>query len=369
VKLKNKELPVTQTDTANPDVNRITTTTIGLLQPIVVELNRLVEGEISTNQFIEGIFTYIKKAKMDKREHGEKTEAQAEASALHQAIRQDLVKLYDSLVAHLDGITAMTNITLETTEKTLKAAEDLKGSTNDLIAKVGNITNVADKIASTMQSYQDVLAARPAPSFKTGVDPKVLGDMECKAKQILIDTFDKDGTNTMEKNQAELVDKANKVISKMTDTMKPEKARVETALKTRKGTILLTLNSKETANWIREPKNEMTFADSFAKGAHIKDREYSLVAPRVPLTFKLDNKVHLREIKEVNSLPSHVIPKARWIKLIGRRRPGQTCAFAILSISSVESANKLIKDGIIICSSLSCPTKQKHQPAQCMKCR
>jgi len=366
-----EKLPVAQPTAAKPIANRFTTTSIGLLQPIVNALNKVIDGEMTTDQFIEGAFNYIIGVEKAEGESKQKPQAQAETNALHQAIRKDLTNLHDSLAARLNGITATTNLTLETGEKTLKATEDLKGGTKDLICKVGNVTSMADKIASIMQSYRDILAARQpeAPSHRTSVDPKVLGDMERKAKQILIDTFDEEGTTTIDKSLVELVDKANEVISKMTDANKPKNAKVETVLKTKKGAILFTLDSKETANWIREPDIEQTFAESFAKGAHIREREYSLIAPRVPLTFEPENESHLREIEEVNNLPSRVVRKARWIKPTGRRRPGQTHAFAILSISSVDSANKLIKNGIIICSSLIRPTKQKQEPTQCMKCR
>jgi len=358
-----------QTDGAILFPSRFTTTTIGLLQPIVTELNKVIRAEVTIAQFIEGAFTYIKEAEKDNWTSSQKAEANAETNAIHLAIRKDLDMLHGSLTGHLNGITASTNVILETVEKTLKATEDLKGGTNDLICRVGNVTSVADKIASTTQSYRDVLVARQAPSHKNNVDPKVLGDMERKAKQILIDTFDEEGTNTLEKSQLELVDKANEVISKLTDASKPEKARVDSAIKTKKGAILLTLNSKEAAAWIREPEIEMAFADSFAKGAHIRDREYSLVLPSVPLTFEPDNETHLREVEEVNSLPYRAIRKARWIKPVGRRRPEQTRAFAILTVSSVDTANKLIKDGIAICSNIIRPTKQKQEPVQCMKCR
>src|SRR5437879_3959271 len=118
--------------------------------------------------------------------------------------------------------------------------------------------------------------------------------MECKAKQILIDIYDEEGNNTMEKSLMELIDKANKTLDKMSDADKPEEVKVEAALKTKKNAILLTLNSKEAANWVRDPSNEVTFADTFAKGAHIWEREYILVMPGVPLTFDPENVDHLR---------------------------------------------------------------------------
>jgi hypothetical protein len=344
-------------------------TTIRLLQPIAAAINKAIAGETSTKQLMDEVITYIKEAEKDERADKQKPSEQAEANALRQMFRQDLTVLQLDLAERISAIADTANSTRETAEKTLKTAEELKGGTNDLICKVGNVTSVADKIANATQSYRDVLVARQAPAYKASVDPKVLGDMERKAKQILMDIFDKEGANTMERSLAEHVDKANEVISKMIDSEKPVNAKVESASITRNRAILLTLDSKETVNWIREPANEMVFADAFAKGAHIRDREYSLIVPRIPLTFEPDNVTHLREIEEVNRLPSRILRKARWIKPIGRRRPGQAHAYAILSISSVDTANKLIKDGIVICGNLTRPTKQKQEPSQCMKCR
>ena len=269
----------------------------------------------------------------------------------------------------LNGITSTLNVTLENSEKVLKASEELKGETGSILNRIGKITSVTDKIADTTQSYRDVLASNKPSTHKASVDPKVLGDMDRKARQILVDIYDEEGVNTLEKSLTELISKANKVIDSMSDADKPEKVKVEAGRKTHKNAILLTLNSKEAALWISEVGNEETFANAFSKGAHIREREYSLIAPRVPLTFDPENPEHLREIEEANSLPSRVIRRARWIKPATRRRPGQTNAYAILTIASVDIANKVIKDGLGICGSLIRPTKQKREPVQCMKCR
>ncbi len=217
---------------------------------------------------MEDVFAYVKEAEKHEKETKEKKDAQAVANDLHLAIRLDLVKLHDSLEGHLKGIAATANGTLENTEKTLKMAEDLKGGTNDLLSKVGNVTSVADNIASTTQSYQDTLVARQTPTFKATADPKILGDIDRRAKQVLVDIFDKAGENTFDKSLGDLQSKANKILDKMTDADKPEKVKVETVLKTKKNAILLTLNSKEAATWIRDPGNEEAFANAFSKGVH-----------------------------------------------------------------------------------------------------
>ncbi len=85
--------------------------------------------------------------------------------------------------------------------------------------------------------------------------------------------------------------------------------------------------------------------------------------------FDPDNPNHLREIKEMNRLPTETIKKARWIKPEYRRAPGQSCAHAILSLTSAPLANRQLKDGVYICNAQLFPKKLKYEPKQCMKCR
>ncbi|KAH9957672.1 hypothetical protein BC827DRAFT_1087022, partial [Russula dissimulans] len=129
--------------------------------------------------------------------------------------------------------------------------------------------------------------------------------------------------------------------------------------------LLLTFNSKEAVNWIREIENELVFMAEFLKDSQIRDRTYNLVVPRVPITFEPSNKAHLHEIEEANGLHKHTVRKAKWIKPPGRRRLDQIHAYTILTLPSIESTNVLIRDGLIICGTKVRPTKQKMKPLQC----
>jgi len=133
--------------------------------------------------------------------------------------------------------------------------------------------------------------------------------------------------------------------------------------------ILLMLNSSEAVKWIREPGTEVIFIEEFSTKMHIRERAYSLIVPRVPVTFKPSDDKHLCKMEEANSLDKNTICKARWIKLLERRRPEQTHTYTIITLISVDSANILIRDGLVICGTKVRPTKQKHKPMQCMKCR
>jgi len=368
----NEERTADANDVAALGTHRIAITKVALLQSIVEVLNRILDGDDSTERIINGMFKYIKESEREEkrsREVKEKQEVQDKVSSLCKGFKANLARLGKNLSMQLNSITSVINITLEATDKAEKVSEEIKGNTLDIISKLGKATNVAVKIVDTTQLYRDMLTARQTPTHKASTDPKVLGDMDCRAKQLLVDIYGNEGNATLEKSLTELIAKANKVLDGMSDTDKPGKVKVEAVLKTKKNAVLLTLNSKEAADWIREVGNEETFADTFSKGAHIRDQEYILVAPRVPLTFKPENQLHLREIKEANSLPTCIIRKARWIKPAARRRAGQTHAHTILTIALVNIANKLIKDGLGICSSLIRPMKQKQEPIQCMKCR
>jgi hypothetical protein len=183
-------------DMAATATNRITSILITLLQPIVEALNKILDGEDSMEHIIDGIFRYIRESEKMERLTREKQEVQVEVSALCKAFRADLSKLQDNFSIHLDGITSIINVTLETTEKVLTISEEIKGSSSDIISKLGKVTNIADKIADTTQSYCNVLVMRQAQMHKASTPPRILGDIECRAKQILINIYNEKGNNT-----------------------------------------------------------------------------------------------------------------------------------------------------------------------------
>jgi hypothetical protein len=133
--------------------------------------------------------------------------------------------------------------------------------------------------------------------------------------------------------------------------------------------ILLQLNTKQATNWLMDAAIETKFTEKFAKDSFFIYRNYNIIVPRTPITFDPKNEAHLREVEESNNLDLNSIRKARWIKPVARRREGQTHAYAVLTITSPSVANQLIRSGITICGARSSPTKLKHEPMQCLRCR
>ena len=342
------------------------------LQTISKAINVIIEKaklEKKVKTLLEVLVKFIRDMEEKEKKRAGNIARQSEVSILHKAIKQDLAKLHEVLAKQIDGILDTASVTLKTTEKVLSGVQELKEENKEIVNRVGKVNDAADKIADTTQSYRDALAKSPAVNNRSNLDPKVLGDMERKAHQILIDVYDDEDNNILSKSLTEIIAKANTAIGKIGDGDKPAEIHVETVLQTRKGALVLTLNSREAVSWLRSPEHEMAFTEEFSKGSHIRERSYNLIAPRVPITFEPENKEHLREIEVVNSLDEHLIRKARWIKPTARRRVGQTHAYAILTVTSAEDANILIRDGLIMFGARVRPTKQKAEPIQCMKCR
>ena len=342
------------------------------LEKIATIINHIITKETlskSAKASLDGILMFILEANEKEAARIAKLTAAAEESTIRKSIRADLDRMYGALTSQLNDIQITSNATLSSSSKLLKDTECVAAATKDLTGKVGKITDTADRIATDTSKYRDAVLSRPAQTLRTNADPKVLADIERKSRQILVELPVTEEKHTLGKSLSELTEKANEAITAIVDSGKPKDAKVDSLLKTRRGDLLLVLNSKEAATWIRESDIEIAFTKAFVEGSIIKARTYNLIVPRVPISFDPTDVKHIRELEEANGLRPREISKAKWIKPIERRRPDQTHAFVILTLFEADSANRLIRDGLNICNARVRPTKQKLEPVQCMKCR
>ena len=258
---------------------------------------------------------------------------------------------------------------MKATESLGAITENLQSSTKDLEGRVAKVTDATDKIANTMQSYRDVLLNKVNNPLSSSVDPRLLKDRDRKSRQILLGYNSVEDNATLNTSLADLKNKANRIIADMSDPNRPDRIQVENVTRTRGGSLLLLLNSKEAALWLKDPVKEYNFLDKFAVGSSIKNRDFNVLLRWVPIIFGPEDRMQHREIEEGNELPAHSIQKARWIKPINRRRSGQSCAHIIITLDSAEIANNIIRDGIDICGVKVRAEKTKQEPLQCLKCR
>ena len=198
------------------------------------------------------------------------------------------------------------------------------------------------------------------------VNPRITRDIDRKARQILIDTIDPNITGA---SQAEIKEKIKAAFAKINNPVLPEDTTVLEVSKLRKGGFTILFKDKEVVEWLQDLKAEFEFTSLLSRDATIVQRSYSILVPRIPLTFDPTNDEHLREIEECNNIPAETITKARWIKPVNRRIPEQRAAHAIFILKDITITNECIRDGLKVCGLHVRPSRLKHEPMQCMKCR
>lgn len=289
--------------------------------------------------------------------------------SLHDQFKADLVHAKNSIETKILNLQHEQRKLMATTDSLSLSTENLRTTTKDLETKVSKVNDSTEKLTNTTLSYRDALLAKPDNINRSAADPKILINADRRSRQILL------GYNAIEENATlntsllELKEKANKVIIEMDDPSRPESVLVESVTRIRNGSLLLLLNSKVAADWLRQPDLEDKFLDKFAIGACFKDRSFNILLRWVPIILDPNNRAHHRELEEANGLTEHSIQKMRWIKPIIRRRAGQTKAHATITLTSADVANKIIRDGIIICGAKVRAERAKQEPIQCLKCR
>ena len=290
-------------------------------------------------------------------------------NSIHDQIKADTSSLYSKLESKLTDIQMDQKKLLSLADTINRSMQILHNPAKELESRVGAASTIMDKMASATRTYRDALTSNAVTPSPLNADLKILDDVVRQSKQILIKHDSSDNNPMLNTSIADLKEKVNKIINNLSDPCHPDKVRVEGITRTRFGTLLMQLNSKEVVLWLKEPDIEMNFLKEFSDGTSFKDRSFNIMVKWVPITFDLGNRTHHREIKEVNDLTDHLISHAHWIKPERRRCKGQTHAHLILILNKAETANCIICSRIDICGVKTKAERTKHEPIQCLKCR
>ena len=220
----------------------------------------------------------------------------------HEQIKADLCSLYKALDSRLTEIQGGQEKLLTSMEALSKTTDNLHTTVRELETKVVKVTDTTDKIVNTAMSYRDVLLTKADSPNRASIDPKVLSDIERRLKQILINCSMAEIRDAADISLAELREKVNMIIKDMDDYCCPEVMAVEMVTKTRDGSLLLMLNSREAVDWLREPKNKYIFLEKFATGAIMRDWHHNILMCWTLTSFDPSSKVHHREIEEINNI-------------------------------------------------------------------
>ena len=298
---------------------------------------------------------------------------EAVASRVEERMETAIERNMNTLSNMVESIAAKQKEMQMTTNTLSGTAEAFQKIAVEMGSNVKEATAMSDQLTSTVTTYKEALLNTKTPRTESTAhtqvsnseDPRLARDLDRKQRQILIEVSKE---YTEGKSVTEIKEKIDAALSSFTPPP-PEGAKVQEINKLRNGGLIVQLMTKEATTWLRESTNELSFINKLDANAYIKDREYPILVPRVPLTFDPANQEHLREVESMNNLPPKTIGKARWIKPEYRRHPKQKFAYATLSLTSACEANRLIRDGMSICSTRTFPKRLKYEPRQCMKCR
>ena len=294
-------------------------------------------------------------------------------------LSKELDQKLSALESKLTTSSSPTSEQLETASKEIEqAARNIKEAVAEMGSSITKVTDTSSQLANTASSYKDALLNSKVqqPQSQSGpplaskqpsqTDPRILRDVDRKARQILIDTRDEKLLNA---SLADIKEKVQEAIKAITNPPPLQNTTVLEINKLRKGGFTVLFSEKEVVSWLQDPGVEFEFTVALADDASITKRSFSMLVPRIPLTFDPTEDSHLREIEECNELPEGTIIKARWIKPINRRTPEQRAAHAIFALKDPKLANVCIRDGLQVCGLRIFPSRLKHEPMQCMKCR
>ena len=236
----------------------------------------------------------------------------------------------------------------------------------EIKAATADVATSATQITASASSYWDVLKNTPGPgNGGNTMDVRLRAREGVKARQLLINVQALRLGLLPGTSNAGLADAANNVIRGLDGT---EGHRFVSARRLNNGGILLELNDEVAAAWINIPDTRAVFLGCFTPDAVVKSRVYSMVVQFVPLHFKPEREVEIRQVEEANAIEAGSILHARWIKPPYRRAPNQTCSHVIFIFSKPDTTNKVLTNGLVICQKHVYAEKCKKELTRCLKC-
>ncbi len=102
--------------------------------------------------------------------------------------------------------------------------------------------------------------------------------------------------------------------------------------------------------------------------AQIVEQLYKLVVKGIPVSFEPSGTAGLWVLEEANSLKTGTLNCTEWIKPPEKRHPRQCTAFLLLTISSIEQANQVLK-GLTVIGWCVLVWHGLIEPRCCAKCQ
>ncbi|KAJ3898200.1 hypothetical protein F5879DRAFT_812937 [Lentinula edodes] len=93
--------------------------------------------------------------------------------------------------------------------------------------------------------------------------------------------------------------------------------------------LLTEVSSPELADWIHQVEQTIQFTTLSGQALTIVDKEYKIILHFVPITFGADDAFELRQLEDINNLPTCSITQVKWAKAMQRRMEGHVASLLV----------------------------------------
>ncbi|EIN07610.1 hypothetical protein PUNSTDRAFT_135134 [Punctularia strigosozonata HHB-11173 SS5] len=131
------------------------------------------------------------------------------------------------------------------------------------------------------------------------------------------------------------------------DEGKPGDVYFVSVKRLRNGGMEFELNLTAAAAWATRDAIKKKIISNFGYEAEIKDKGFAVLIENMPLYFHPEEEDQMT-VAKINGWDNHDFLRARWIKALKRRRPGQTSAHVTATLWMEKITNDAIRWGITI---------------------
>ena len=128
------------------------------------------------------------------------------------------------------------------------------------------------------------------------------------------------------------------------------------------GGVMYEMDMEEAAEWLKGSDVIKAFIVKMGSMTDYRAQMYEVVVDWVPTTLDMGQMGALESIEQASRLQMAAIHKARWIKPIHLRTPGQRTVLAIFGFSTHERANHAIRFGLFMEGKKVWVRKQLQEP-------
>ncbi|PPQ70369.1 hypothetical protein CVT24_013144 [Panaeolus cyanescens] len=262
----------------------------------------------------------------------------------------------------------------EQCDKVIAVTTETNNNVSSLANETTKVSNTVKQSAEEVARTYCMVASSPAaptgPTFQPVKRPHILNLQDKYNRQIMLKLNDDNPLLSSDTSDEEVTQQIQEALRSLdVDGTRDTAINSASRKSPRKDTILLELASQATAHWLKEDERVVSLATRL--GAVVQNRTYQVMVRRIPLTYDADIRSPDAPgiIAKDNNLEPSDVKSVKWIKPAERRSEDQRSAYAMISLTTPQAANRLILRGVELCDDNRDAVRSTRDAPRCLKCQ